>query len=79
MPQEIHLTNIPVELYETNQYGEVKCHKATVDEILMDTDSKPYQIVLTWKGKSRRITPKYDKGRFLFRTRTSTYEGFVDE
>jgi hypothetical protein len=77
--QEIHLINIPVDLYETNKFGELKRYKATIEEVYMDQNGNPYQIILSWNGKSRRIEPKFHYGTILFRSRTSTYEGFVHD
>jgi hypothetical protein len=79
MPQEVHLMNIPVDLYETNKFGEVKQYKATIDEVFMDQDRNPHQIVISWNGKSRRIEPRYYYGTIIFRTRTHSYEGFVND
>jgi hypothetical protein len=79
MPQPIDVTNVPVELYEENIYGEVKKFKATIDEIWYDNNGHPYQLLITWNGKSRRITPKYDDGAIRFTGRYKTYLGFVCE
>ncbi len=79
MPQAIDVIRVPVYLYETNQYGEVKKFNASVDEIWYDNTGHPYQLLITWNGKSRRITPKYDNGVIRFNGRYKTYQGFVDE
>ena len=77
--QEIHTANIPIRLVETNKYGESKVLKGTIDEILMDQNSNPYQIVITYNGKSRRITPVFGDGLITFRTRCYEYAGYVSQ
>jgi predicted membrane-bound spermidine synthase len=79
LPQNIHLTNIPLELYETNQYGETKKHKATIDEILMDSKGHPYQLLITWNGKTRRVAPKYLDGKLQFNGRYNTFDGYIED
>lgn len=79
MPQEIHTTNIPVELVETNQFGEEKVLRATIEEIYMDSLGNPYQVVINYNGKSRRITPVFGDGVITFRTRYREYTGFIAE
>ena len=79
MAQEIHLTNIPLDLVEEHDSGAIKEYKATIDEIYMDSLGNPYQVVINYNGKSRRVTPKFDDGVITFRYRRFRYEGFVSQ
>jgi|APFre7841882793_1041355.scaffolds.fasta_scaffold141101_1 hypothetical protein len=79
MPQPIDVISVQMELYETNNYGEVKKFNATIDEIWYDNNGHPYQLLITWNGKSRRITPKYENEKIVFNGRYKTYQGFVSQ
>jgi hypothetical protein len=73
--QEIHTTNIPIRLFEYNEFGDTKEHpNAVIDEIWMDKYSRPHKIQITYGGVSRRVIPRFEENRIIFTQRKSAFE-----
>jgi hypothetical protein len=79
MPQEIHLSDIDINIIQTNRYGERTYYKGKVEEIWMDQERHPYQITISFGGMRKRIQPKFENRKMIFSTRLMEYEIEVDE
>ena len=62
---EAYTVSIKCSVRITNRHGDFEDHNGVVTEIEYDTTGTPYQIVVEWNGKTRRIVPKFIDGRML--------------
>jgi len=45
----------------------------------MDSKGHPYQLLITWNGKTRRVAPKYLDGKLQFNGRYNTFDGYIED
>jgi hypothetical protein len=62
---EAYSVNIKCSIRVTNRHGVFTDHLGTITEIEYDTTGTPYQIVVGWNNRTRRIVPKFKDGKML--------------
>ena len=78
MPQEVHLSDIDINITQIDRFGDKTHYKGKVEEIWMDQERHPYQITIAFGGMRKRIQPKFENRKMIFKSRVFDYEIEVD-